>query len=240
MKATLHNLDGTVTEVDYDKPKYEPHTVEVVKRLIQPGWCCYDLGANIGYYTYLLAQLTGPGGLVVAFEPWPPLAECLLAGQVEKMHSSIVTMCAGLADVSEHGRAVRRGVDWELLDGPGGQLVDLITLDKFVFDASAMQNIRPHFMKIDIDGYESRALRGAVRVLREHKPLIVIELAETAHEHHGQDVRDAIQVLVECGYKIFHEDTETDLLAACDGSIDRLVQLYVPRGGSINVIGRPT
>jgi len=39
MKATLRNLDGTTSLVDYDEPKYEPHTVRAMRPLIQPGWC---------------------------------------------------------------------------------------------------------------------------------------------------------------------------------------------------------
>lgn len=234
----LYGIDGRPWDVDYENPNYESHTVAAVKKLIQPGWVCYDVGANVGFYTFLLAQLVGPTGVVIAFEPWPAAWEQLeraLQQQSDKKLCRIVPIPEGLSYVSQRRRCVRLGKDWELLDAVDGEVIDLVLLDDLVFDVGL---VKPQFIKIDIDGYESRMLRGAQRVLRECKPLIVIELAAQAHEHHGQDVKDAIRTLNACGYHLFHEDTNEDLTMAA-GSPEALVQTYVPKGGSINVIARP-
>src|SRR3954447_18860591 len=49
--------------------RYEPKVIAALTRLVRPGDVCADIGANVGYYSLLLAQLTGPEGRVVAFEP---------------------------------------------------------------------------------------------------------------------------------------------------------------------------
>jgi FkbM family methyltransferase len=54
-------------------------TTEVVWRLTQPGDTAFDVGANMGYFTSLLAHRVGRPGRVLAFEPHPvtfPLLKC--------------------------------------------------------------------------------------------------------------------------------------------------------------------
>jgi FkbM family methyltransferase len=50
---------------------WELWTTQVMAQLVQPGMVCVDAGANIGYYTLLMADLAGPEGRVVATEPMP-------------------------------------------------------------------------------------------------------------------------------------------------------------------------
>ena len=46
-------------------------------RMLKPGWCCVDIGANYGYYTLLMADAVESAGRVLAVEPQPQLAELL-------------------------------------------------------------------------------------------------------------------------------------------------------------------
>jgi len=50
---------------------YEKSCVQFVASLIRPGMVAFDVGANVGYYTLLLARGVGPNGRVIAFEPDP-------------------------------------------------------------------------------------------------------------------------------------------------------------------------
>ena len=49
----------------------ERDSVERVRAVVKPGMTVVDIGAHIGYYTRLLADLVGPSGRVLAFEPNP-------------------------------------------------------------------------------------------------------------------------------------------------------------------------
>ena len=54
---------------------WEMPTTEAIVNLVEPGMVAADVGANVGYFTMMLADLVGPGGHVYAFEPNPAMSE---------------------------------------------------------------------------------------------------------------------------------------------------------------------
>jgi FkbM family methyltransferase len=56
---------------------WEMWLTEMMARVIKPGMTVGDVGANLGYFTLLMAELVGPEGRVHAFEPNPAVANLL-------------------------------------------------------------------------------------------------------------------------------------------------------------------
>ena len=56
---------------------WETHVTDWLQQTLRPGQMFVDVGANVGYFTLLGAQLVGPKGRVVAVEAHPGLAELL-------------------------------------------------------------------------------------------------------------------------------------------------------------------
>ena len=56
---------------------WEAWVTLALARLLQPGWHCVDVGANVGYFTLLMTDMVGPEGAVLAVEPNPRLARWL-------------------------------------------------------------------------------------------------------------------------------------------------------------------
>ncbi len=54
---------------------WEMWLTEALSAVIRPGMVVADIGANLGYYTLLMAELAGPTGSVHAFEPNPAIAD---------------------------------------------------------------------------------------------------------------------------------------------------------------------
>jgi FkbM family methyltransferase len=50
---------------------------ETVKRIVKPGMCILEIGANVGYYTILMGKLVGKGGKIYAYEPYPSSVDIL-------------------------------------------------------------------------------------------------------------------------------------------------------------------
>lgn len=158
---------------------WERKSMKWMVRYVQPGSVAYDLGANYGMHTLLLARLVGPGGRVYAFEPNPEIRRAL----EEQLSLNCLTMVQTLPN------AVCDQVGTALFDSGGsatGHLVtsttgasgttyqvDTITLDQFVLQDG---NVPPTFIKIDIEGAESAALRGGSEMIARYRPVLLIEL----------------------------------------------------------------
>lgn len=56
---------------------WEMWLTEAIAEVVKPGMTVVDIGANLGYFTLLMADLVGPGGAAHAFEPNPPIARRL-------------------------------------------------------------------------------------------------------------------------------------------------------------------
>ena len=134
---------------------YEPQETVLVLSLLRPGMCFVDVGANWGYYTLLAADLVGPTGRVVAFEPHPTLVSLLeqnvslnglactilpiaVADKVGEMTLSgfdqadgnwAVSKLGDLADRERPQFQVQTGLLEELLDENGIDEVDLLKID---------------------------------------------------------------------------------------------------------------
>jgi FkbM family methyltransferase len=142
----------------------------VVRRLLRPGMRAVDVGANIGYYLLLIESAVGPGGAVACFEPEPEnLRE--LERNVEANRLQNVRVVAAAVGDGEGRIAMRTGINAAVAAdcGSGDFTVPLTRLD------AALEG-PVDFVKIDVEGYEGHVLAGARRLLREHRPILFVEI----------------------------------------------------------------
>jgi FkbM family methyltransferase len=190
-------------EKDYWLGTYEADLQVVISDLIQPGWVAYDVGANIGFVSLLLAQKIGRSGQVFAFEALPDNLERLRTHvAINGLDSWVNVVPWAVAAVSKpvrflvgpsgamgkaEGSAGRANGHRESLEVPG------ICLDDFVYRDG---NPPPQVIKMDIEGGEVLALKGMPRLLAEVHPLILLEL-------HGPEAACvAWETLSVAGYQI--------------------------------------
>jgi FkbM family methyltransferase len=146
--------------------RYERENVATLKALVRPGMTCWDVGANIGQMTRVLSRLVGPTGKVVSVEPGPRNADYLRhhCGKAITVLEAAVSNTNGYAHFSGDGRS-----DAKIRDD-GALLVHTITLDDML-----LRYPHPHLVKIDIEGHELEAFRGATRLLSVVQPVLVVE-----------------------------------------------------------------
>ena len=140
----------------------------VLGKLVKPGMTAVDVGANLGLYSLLLAGLVGPAGRVISFEPDPELFSLLRAncGANEAAHVEAHHLALGSAsDRMVLNRLTLNSGDNHL--GPAGRTafrrpleVEVEPLDKL------MPGLRPDFVKVDVQGWELKVLRGMESTLR--------------------------------------------------------------------------
>ena len=186
---------------------YEPPEAFVFTRLLERGMTVIDAGANIGQYTLLAATATGPQGRVHAFEPVPANFNRLR----QHVHDNgLANVVLNRTALWSHPTRLDLGLDPEEANNagcysvaaagrPGAVATEAIALDDYV----ASNNIaRVDLMKIDIEGAELPALRGAQRTLRRFKPLLLMEINRAACRAVGYEPEEVGSFLAEtAGYR---------------------------------------
>lgn len=156
---------------------WEMWTTRALIAAVRPGMTCVDIGANLGYFTLLMADLAGPAGRVHAFEPNPPIAARLrdtlpingfgervtvhelALGEVDGRRMRLVVPAhepknAHLAPVAEDGDRDGIVVETRRLDGfPEMMAADVI--------------------KIDVETAEEAVWEGMAALLASPRPLSV-------------------------------------------------------------------
>jgi FkbM family methyltransferase len=159
---------------------------EALRRTLPAGGTLWDVGANVGFFTLLGARLVGPEGHVVAWEPVGAVAvhagEAALRSGLDarvEVRAEAVGARAGEEELLVPGDA-----SWSHLASRGNaagtsrERVAVTTLDA----ALAAGAPAPDLVKLDVEGSEGDVLRGAVRLLTEVRPALVIEVHDTAAE----------------------------------------------------------
>ncbi len=160
----------------------EPHVQAKFCELIEPGATVLDIGAYVGMHTVLAAKLTGPQGRVFAFEPSPSNFQylayhCKHAGSHVTALQNLVSDRAGERlpfHLLNDGDSTSNSMTFGESIGAETRTIDVesVTVDGFC----ALRELRPAFMKIDVEGAESLVLKGATQVLRECRPIVILAL----------------------------------------------------------------
>jgi FkbM family methyltransferase len=181
--------------------EYEPHLTAVFERYCTPGITVVDVGANLGYYSLLAAQLVGPEGRVVALEPNSENCRLFLtslrSAGLENVELLPVAadVTTGWAYYSTHvGSNGGLVDDGDLLSRPG-VVVPTFPLDDLVTGPVG-------FLKMDVEGAEGRVVRGAARLIEKHRPVVTTELKdEMLRRVSGTGVGDYLAFFGRLGYR---------------------------------------
>ena len=182
---------------------YEPETVRPFLDLARAAQVILDVGANTGVFT-LLASAVNPAARVIAFEPLPRLGNALrenvnLNGWNDRIQvfGEAVTDQVGAApfhvpraDVPTSASLNRNG--FRGLEG------DIILVPTTTLDASIDDETHIDLVKIDVEGFEDRVLRGMTRILSRWRPAIIVECNPDGPQ------RELEQVLSDRSYVFYH------------------------------------
>jgi FkbM family methyltransferase len=141
---------------------------QLLKKILFRGAVTVDVGANIGIYSEFLSRCVGPTGMVHSFEPSPENFR-LLSTATRHLSNVRLTQAA----VGERSGKCKLYISDKLnvdhraykADGDSRRTIpaEMVALDDY-FEPGQ----RVDLIKMDIQGYELHALRGAQRVLQEN------------------------------------------------------------------------
>lgn len=169
--STHHLLTETLQTADEEN---------VMRRVVTPDSTVLDVGAHIGVYTVLLANLVGSGGQVHAFEPnsnvLPALQLTIDAFRNVRLHPFALSDESRQATLIVPGDASMASLaDWT--NGEHGRThripCELRRLDAVMESGQVPQ---PDFIKCDVEGAELLVFRGGMNTLnRVDAPVILFE-----------------------------------------------------------------
>jgi FkbM family methyltransferase len=251
-RTVIKNVDGINYELDltevidsaiYFNNNREPHTSNALKRLCQPGMTIFDIGANVGSHALPIAQSAGVKGKVYAFEPVPWALDKLKKNLSLNNFKNVLVQPIALSDhINENatfslrasfkttsGKPVNEDGDlnenwWDACEEVK---VKVETVDNFIIreEITSLDVI-----KLDVDGFEAKVLRGAQSTLDKFKPTILMELAPSWLKDKGDNIDELLSFLSNYGYKFYDEITFQDI-----PDIKTQVKKIKPESG-INVI----
>lgn len=200
---------------------YDPLMTSVFTHLIKPGETVWDVGTERGWFTLHMAKLVGPTGRVDSFEAFPPTFEKLNRNVALNNLPWVRTNCAGVIDKKTKmwfvppSNQVTNNIDF-LNDCSGvGYLTDrykdgaievnTISMDEYYTE----QNIQKlSLVKIDIEGAEVNALRGAKNIILKDRPVIAIEFNRQTALRANSSVEELNELLISYGYKLYLFDNK--------------------------------
>ena len=185
--------------------EYEPHVTEPLRARLRPGGVVVDIGANVGYYTLLAARHVGRTGRVIAFEPNPESLKVLLlntlgVGDAVRVYPFAVSDHQGFLSLMRIGSIAssKRVAEAELRYPSDVTITYAIRLDDALRDEE-----RIDVVKVDVDGHDYRAMRGARRTLARARPVVFAEFNPgTLSSFSEVEPLEYLRLFTELGYDV--------------------------------------
>lgn len=164
------------------------HGQKIAERFTQwfgPGDTAIDVGACLGDHTVPYAKIVGSAGQVFAFEPNPEAFECLAYNT--RNYPQVKCFNCGISDIEENIGFVRNeNLGASYLEQGTGNPVHIRPLDSFTeYDFS-----KTKFIKMDVEGWELKALMGSESIINTYKPIIMLEIAAGHQARYGKTPQD--------------------------------------------------
>ena len=179
---------------------HEPELAHLLDLLVPDDGVFLDVGANYGYFSIYLAARPNFHGEIHAFEPVATTFAGLL-GLVDSLRCDKIVTSHHVAASDELGtvKMAVAGIDPGLASIKEGNLEEGEVVQKITLDSLNFKRV--DFMKIDVEGHEAQALRGARTTIRDQNPFIFFESWISAKE--PERVLEPLKLLLDCEYQLY-------------------------------------
>lgn len=184
--------------------EYDRLTAAIMKRSLNSGSNCIDVGAHSGEMLELMLQFA-PNGEHWAFEPIPSMFLSLqkqysdrvhlfpyaLSDREEETEFHFVKNAPAYSGLRERAYATK-SPDIEMITVQCKKLDDIIPLEKKI-----------DLIKIDVEGAEFGVLKGGIKTLQTHQPDVIFEFGLGASEYYETQPIQIFELLNNVGMDIY-------------------------------------
>ncbi len=199
-----NNKKDIVAQLMRNGKIFEPEVVELATRYIKKNTIVLDIGANYGQMSLLFSQKVGEYGAVYSIEAQKFVFE-ILKRNIEANDCKNIKPIYGAVFDKDNIDLIFPEPDWKRFSAYGsygidpnassGNVVKSLTIDSLQFDKPIS------FMKIDIQGSDLFALRGAVNTIKEHKMPILFEFEQQFQDEFKTTFQDYVDFVHSINYK---------------------------------------
>jgi FkbM family methyltransferase len=193
--------------------KCEPELL-YLHQVLQQDSVFIDIGTNKGIYLYQ-AEKVIQSGRIIGFEPNKKLVDfCNYLFKTARVYPFAVSSTSGVSvlNIPKKGNGLQDtraslealGDDVEKIE------IETITLDSWVAEQKLS---KIDLIKIDVEGHEFDSIKGCENILKNIRPIFIIEI-ELRHAKYP--IHDIFNFITAFGYDVFYFDRKTLKPAAFD------------------------
>lgn len=184
--------------------------IETMLKYIEQGDTVIDIGANEGLWTNALAKKVKENGCVWAFEPVESTFKLLKKNT--RKYSNINLLKLGVSDKTGSETIV---YDPVATAPPGASIVTTAkhisntqNLIKSKIQLDTLDNVllnkieKVKFIKVDVEGHELNVIKGGIKTISKHKPILFMEILRENWINNAPDQSEVAKLLNSIGYKI--------------------------------------
>ncbi len=239
--------------------RHERATIAQLHQIIQPGMVVLDIGAHIGYYARLLAQLVGENGKILAFEPHPRtfavLSQNIRRYPSVQAHQLAISDQGGMAELYDYLLMSASGslhFDENLRELQQSQIseydiaprVNQVETRTFTVETVALDDFLPQhdittvdFIKMDIEGAELMALRGLKQIIHQSPRLrLIMEYNPQALKAFEHAPEAALQEVMSLGFDRVAMINDDATLSDLTDQSDQIASLTHTLGQNMAVV----
>ena len=170
--------------------------------LCHRGMFLFDVGANFGIFSLACAKF---GGTAIAIDP-SPISTGMISTQLHlnRLAESVQVLEAAVGDVEGSLEMLSSGIfsDGYFRYETGRDHRELTRVQLTTVDKLTEQFGVPTHLKIDVEGFEAAVIRGSMRLLEHHSPLVFLELHNEMVRSSGGDPSFCVKQLQGLNYRI--------------------------------------
>lgn len=184
---------------------YEKETARLIKDIVKKDFICFDVGANVGVHTLLMAKYAEDGH-VYCFEPFPPVYNRLIQNIKANrfIHVTAYPWAVGdenretdlfVPDIHDPNQGVSSLYEQKYLAGS-------ISVKEVKIDTvPELSNLpRLDLIKIDVEGYEPKVISSMKSLIEKHRPILMFEYAANIWK---TELNDVLAYLCDIDYSFY-------------------------------------
>lgn len=202
----------------FSQKNYEKTSSNALKKLLKKGMTAINIGANIGYFTLLMAKYVGPKGRVFAFEPSLRTSKILEKNMEINGCSNVTVIPKGVSNkVGKFDLWAGSGSVFNFVSKKAPKhdprlyktSIDITTIDEFLKE----KNLKVDFIQIDAEGSEKYIFEGMKKTLEKNPDLeLIIEYNPFTLELAGTSGEELLELVSKLGFHIHLIDETSEMI----------------------------